>query len=259
MRIEQHPGFGRLLLLVVLLNLLAAQILHESGHWAVMQAFGRRPLWGFTSLVQMSEEPTAPEAWTAITNLDGSRSWLHTRSAPASDAEWLLFLAAGPLFQLAAVGIGFIIARRGRSPAARTIGFLVALVNAFGGFFYQVVGLLRGSGGDEVLIGHYLGISPAIVSALLGIGFGIGLVTAFRALETRRTRLTWGATLFLGTLPVGPLLMIANQAVIAQVDAGNPFFRSVLGFSLPVFLAGVLCFIGLAFMTRHWRVQASPA
>lgn len=257
MRIE-HPGFGRLLLLVLLVNLLAAQILHESGHWAVMQAFGRRPLWGITSLVQMSEEPAAPEEWTAITNLDGSRSWLRVRSAPTSDAEWLLFLAAGPLAQLAAVAVGYAVARRSASPMTRTLGFLVALVNAFGGLFYQVVRLLRGSGGDELLIGHYLGVSPTVISVALGIGFGIGLVACLRALGTRRQRLTWAAALLLGTLPVGPLLMIANQAIITQVNAGNPFFRSVLGFSFPVFLTGVLCFIGLAYMTRHWRVQAPP-
>jgi hypothetical protein len=40
MRIE-HPGFSRLVLLIFLLNILAAQLLHEAGHWAILRAFGR--------------------------------------------------------------------------------------------------------------------------------------------------------------------------------------------------------------------------
>ena len=95
MRIE-HPGFARLLVLVVLLNLLAAQLLHEAGHWAVAQAFGHRPVWGFTSVVQTAEQPPSLDGWSQITNPDGSPNWLRMTSIPNSDAERVLFLVVGP-------------------------------------------------------------------------------------------------------------------------------------------------------------------
>jgi hypothetical protein len=245
MRVE-NPGFLRLLLIILLLNILGAQLLHEAGHWAVMQSFGRRPLWGFTSLVQLSESgPSTPADWVELTNLDGSLSWLRLESLPATDAEWLLFLAAGPLAQVAAMVIGFMIARFSRSAVVRTMGFILALVNAFGGLLYQLVGLLRGGGSDETLIAHYLEVSPVPVSAVLAVAFGIGLVLAARTLATWKMRLQWGAALILGTLPIGPLLMRANNMVIEQVDAGHPFFRSLVGFSLPVFMTRA-CFSSTA-------------
>lgn len=259
MRID-NIRFSRLLLFILLLNILAAQLLHEAGHWAVLQVYGRRPLWGFTSLVQLSEsEPSSLDNWVELTNIDGSLSWLHLESLPASDTEWVLFLAAGPLIQLAAVVIGLMFARFGRTSTVRTVGFLLALVNAFGGFFYQLVSLLQGGGSDETLIARYLALNPTIVSVVLGVGFGLGLAIAIRALGTRKMRLTWGSALFVGILPVGPLLMIANSTVIEQVDAGNPFFRPVIGFSLPVFLTGFLCILLLGFMLYRWEDSLQPS
>jgi hypothetical protein len=256
-----NPKFSRLLLLILLLNILAAQLLHEAGHWAVLQAFGRRPLWGFTSMVQLWDKmPSSSDNWVKITSIDGSLGWLHLESAITSDTEWLLFLAAGPLIQLVAVAAGFMLARFGKSsPVSRTIGFLVALVNSFSGFLYQVVNLLRGVGGDEALIAHYLGLSPVAVSAVLGVAFGLGLVIGFRAVGDWRSRLRWGAALLLGVLPVGPLLMRANTVVIEQVDAGNPLFRSLIGFSFPVFLTGLVCLLLISFMAYRWEVTAADS
>ena len=254
----QYPGFPRLLALVFLFNILWAQILHEAGHWMVMQAYGRQPLWGITSLVQLSERvPSSPDKWVELTNSDGSTSWLYLASLPESDVEWVMFLAAGPLFQLVAVGVGLLIARNGRNATVRTFGFLIAIVNAFGGLFYQIVSLLRGGGSDEVLIGHYLDISHIAISAVLGIGFGIGLVIVLSAMESRKMRLKWLAALVAGTLPIGPLLMIANGVIIEQVDLGNPFFRSVLGFSLPVFLTGLVCLLLIGLMA--YKKQFTPS
>lgn len=256
----QTPAFGRLVFMVFLFNILAAQILHEAGHWTVMQVFGRQPLWGITSLVQLSERaPSSPAEWVEITNTDSSISWLHLGSLPTSDAEWVLFLAAGPLFQLAAVVIGLMVARNGRNPTVQIMGYLLAIVNAFGGFFYQIVGLLRGGGSDEKLIGHYLDISDIGISVVLAIGFGIGLVIALRAVETWKTRLKWIAAIVVGTFPVGPLLMVANSVIIEQVDADNPLFQSVLGFSLPVFMTGLVCLLLIGFMAYRWEIAPSDS
>lgn len=254
MRIN-YPGFPRLLLFIFLLNILAAQLLHEAGHWLVLQAFGRQPLWGFTSLVQLWDKvPAVTADWVETTSIDGRVGWLHLQSPVASDMEWLLFLVAGPLIQLVAVVVGFVIARYGRSSAVRTIGFLVALVNAFSGFLYQVVNLLRDVGGDEALIAHYLDWSPVVVSAALAVAFGVALVIGFGVIQSWKMRLTWAAALILGILPVGPLLMFANSMVIEQVDAGNPLFRSVIGFSLPVFLTGLVCLFLISFIVFRWEV-----
>jgi hypothetical protein len=252
MRIH-YPGFGRLFILIFLMNILGAQILHESGHWTVMQLFGRKPLWGITSLVQLSErEPASPEDWVELTNTDGSVSWLHLESLPASDVEWVLFLAAGPLLQLAAVVTGLVIFRNGRTSTVKTMGFLLAFVNAFGGLFYQLGSLLRGGGSDEKLIGQYLDISHVVISVVMAVCFGIGLVITLQAVEGWKTRLKWLAAVVVATFPVGPLLMISNGIIIEQVDAGNPLFCSALGFSLPVFLTGLVCLTLLVLAAYRW-------
>jgi len=257
MRIK-YPGFPRLLLFIFLLNILAAQLLHEAGHWIVLQLFGRQPVWGFTSLVQLWDRiPTFTADWVETTSIDGRVGWLHMQSPVASDIEWLLFLVAGPLIQLVAIVVGLVIARYGRSSAVRTIGFLVALVNSFSGFLYQVVNLLRGVGGDEALIAHYLNLSPVVVSAALAVAFGVSLVICFRALQSWKMRLTWAAALILEILPVGPLLMFANSMVINQVDADNPLFQSIIGFSLPVFFTGIVCLFLISFMVSRWEIATN--
>ena len=47
--------------------------------------------------------------------------------------------------------------------------------------------------------------------------------------------------------------MLANNLVRDQVDAGNPFFALVLGFSVPVLVAAILA-IGIA-----WLATGRPA
>jgi len=259
MRIK-HLGIPQLLILILLLNVLAAQLLHEAGHWAVLQLYGRQPVWGFTSLVQLWDRtPSAPAEWVKTTSIDGGSGWLHLGSQIGSDTEWLLFIAAGPLVQIVAFVAGLLLARYGRSSTARTLGFLVALVNVFSGFLYQVVNLAKGVGGDEVLLAHYLGTSPVAVAAVLGAIFGLGLVIVFAGLRPWKTRLTWGLALALGILPVGPLLMRANSMVTEQLDAGNRLFQPLIGFSLPVFLTGLVCLVAISFMVYRWQVVHAGA
>lgn len=249
-----YPGFIRLVAMALMMNLLGGQILHESGHWAVMQAFGRQPLWGFTSLVQLWErEPADPTQWVAITAPDGDQGWLHLGSVPESDLEWVLFLAAGPLAQLLAMAIGLAVSRSASTPVMRTLGFLLAVVNAFSGFLYQLVSTLRGGGGDETLIGYYLHVPPLVISTLFGLGFAVGIVLALRSVESWTMAGKWTAAFFLGILPLGPLFGWANGQIIDQVDGGNPLFRSILGFSLPVAVSGALAFLALWLLAYQWE------
>lgn len=160
-----------------------------------------------------------------------------------------------------AIAVGLAIATRSRRPAARTFGLMVALVNSFGHFFYQVVSSLRGGGGDETLLGYYLNIPWPLISLVFGAASAAGLLAGFALLPSARIRLKWGAALFLGTLPVGPLLMRANGLVIDGVDANNPWFRPVLGFSFPVLLLGLISAIAIFLVVRGWEpkvIEAEP-
>lgn len=251
------PRFRTLFLAFLFLNLVGAQILHESGHWAALQLYGRKPLWGISSIVQIwDREPRAPEEWSQFTDPDGDTGWLYLASAPEGDAEMLAFILAGPLVQILAVALGFLLLFKGKTTAARTWGLLFAMVNAFGQTFYQWVSLLRNSGGDEKLIGYYLNLSPTVLHLIFGIFHLAGLLLLFWLLGAGRVRWLWGLAVFLAALPVGPLIMLFNRWIIAQVDAGNPWFSGILGFSLPVFLTGAVSVLALWILRKD--IQGSP-
>ncbi|MGE5549955.1 MAG: hypothetical protein ACM3ZC_05415 [Bacteroidota bacterium] len=199
-------------------------------------------------MVQLwDREPAAPERWVGYTDPDGDQGWLRLGSLPESTAEWAAFLAAGPFFQLVAAFFGLLLNSLAKRQSARLFGLLLALANSCGQLIYQVVALIRGSGGDEYLIAYYLGIPKAAVSIPLAATFALGLVWAFRRLEGWRQRLKYGAALCAGSILQGPLLILGNQAVQDQIDAGNPFFRPVRGFSLPVLLAMLFAALTLLF------------
>jgi hypothetical protein len=241
----------KLLVIFFFLNLLGAQLLHEVGHWAVLQLYGRQPLWGVTSLVQLwDHHPQSPEQWVAFTNPDGDQGWLHLTSAPETNLEMVLFLIAGPGIQVLAVSLGIFFFYLGKSPYLRIWGYLLTFVNAFGQFFYQGVSLLRRSGGDETLLAYYWDVSPVLIYGVLIIFFFVALVFVLRYLENWRSRGIWIAAMVIGTLPIGPVLMLVNGIIIEQVDAGNRFFQGIVGFSLPVVLIGVISFLGLWYLGR---------
>ena len=189
----------------------------------------------------------------------GETGWLRLSSLPAGRAEWVVFLVAGPLAQVLAIAAGLAVAMRSPGPVRRTFGLMVALINAFGHFFYQLVSSLQGGGGDETLLGYYLGIPWPMIAALFGAAAGIGLVVSFYLLPSAKIRLKWGAALFLGTLPIGPLLMYANRQVIVNVDANNPWFRPLLGFSLPVLILGALSLLVIYLVVRKWEPAEAEA
>jgi hypothetical protein len=255
---DRDIGFGRLLILVALLGYLGGQILHEAGHWAVLQLFERGPVMSFTGLVQREELPTAPERWVEFPAPDGQEVWLHLASLSASSAEWVAMLAAGPLAQLAAMILGLLLAHFARRETVRSLGLLLALINSFGPALYQLTSTLGGPGGDEYFIAYYLGLSRHFISASLGLASAAGLVLALRELSGWRMRLKWGAALSVGLLPQGPLLMMAYRITQSQVDLGHPLFRPVIGWSLPVAVTSALACLALLVLLVRWEKRPSP-
>ena len=244
----------RLIIAIAAMSFAGAQILHEAGHDLVSLLFGRGPTWGTSSLVQLADrEPLRSEEWMRYVTPDGDVSWLRLASLPASDAEWILFFVAALLFQLVAIVVGLVIARRAAGARLRALGLLLALVNAIGMCAYYAISALRGIGGDEKNLGDYLGVPATLVAATFAAAALIGLVLVLGELAGRRERVRIGL-LSLGIILVeGPLIMLANNAVRDQVDAGNPFFLPVLGFALPVLMVAALA-IGIA-----WWATGEPA
>lgn len=245
--------FPRLVLGVAAVSLVGAQLLHEAGHLALAVLFGRGPIWGPSSVVQLSDRlPADPSLWSRYVQSDGSVAWLRMESLPASDAEWVAMIVAGPAIQLVAIAIGLWLARAARSETGRTIGLLLALANAFGLTFYYAAAYARGISGDEALIGDKVGVSPMLVALPFALLAVAGLALGFRWLRGGE-RLRALAALLIGIVPVGPLIMLANGFVRDQVDAGQPLFVASLGFSVPVLLAGVV-----ALLAGAWALSGIP-
>jgi hypothetical protein len=226
-------SFWRLVLLAMLVNVVT-QAAHEAGHWAVYEAYGRGPVWGFIGLVQLWDQtPRQPQGWLATAAQDGTPGWLRLRSAPGSPAEAVLAAAAGPAASLLACLAGLAAARYGPRPRSRQVGLLLALLGSVVMLLYYARSPLR-SGGDEQDIAAALGIAPGAVEAPLALAFAACLALGLRRLGNWRTRLTWLAAVLLGSVPAGLLLQQADRLVRAGVEQGQPLFRPVLGFSLPV-------------------------
>ena len=244
----------RLMVAIAAMSFAGAQVLHEAGHCLVSLLFGRAPTWGTSSLVQLADrEPLRPEEWVRYVTTDGDVAWLRLASLPASDAEWILFFVAALLLQLVAIAVGLVIASRAAGARLRSLGLLLALVNAVGMCAYYALGAVRGIGGDEKNLGDYLGVPATLIAATFAIAALVGLVLVLRSLPGRRERARIGLVSLAVILVEGPLIMLANGAVRDQVDAGNPFFLPVLGFSLPVLVAAILA-IGIA-----WWATGRPA
>lgn len=252
------PRVGRLAVAAALLNVIAAQILHEAGHWLVLSSTGRRPVWGITALVQLSDRvPIDPTEWVSAEGPDGSSTWLRLQALPDSDGEWLAFLVAGPLAQLFGLGVGLWLARRAHRPTIRSIGLMVALVNGLGHALYQLVSALQGGGGDETLLAEYAGIPWWWFSLTFGLIAAAGFVFALRLLPDTATRMRWGVSSFVGSVAVGPVFMRLQAAIVDGVDRGEALFTPVLGYSLPVILLATASGLGLWMLLRRWPLAAN--
>ena len=248
----RKAGFGQLLLLTVLLNVVS-QTIHEAGHWAVYETLGRGPVWGFTSLVQIwgNPPPLHPNEWIATIAPDGEKGWLRLGSSP-SKTEEIITLAAGPLAGLLGVVFGLSLMRWNRNPATKQMGLVLALITSILMSQYYLRGFSR-MGGDEYFLAAHLGIPKYTID----IPFGLASITAFVlgvwVLGDWRTRLKWLGAIMLGSVPAGLFLINANDLVRSQVDQGNPLFQPLLGWSLPVVVVNAIVLLALWI----WWKQAS--
>jgi hypothetical protein len=248
----RKANFWVLLLLVILLNFLL-QAVHEGAHWAVYQFFGKGPVWGFTSLVQVwGETPLHPDEWVKTIDPDGVTGWLRLATAPNKNQETIMD-AAGPLATLLTVIAGLVLARFGKRAITQQMGLLLALIGSFVFGTYYFRDLFRSGNGDEYFIAAYLGIPKIALEIPLALVYLACFVLGLCALGSWRNGAKWVAAVFLGSVPTGLFLMQANNVVQAQVNQGNTLFQPVLGYSLPVVLVNGFVFIGLAI----WWYQAN--
>ncbi len=248
----QNVAFWRLVSLAVLLGYLGGQIVHEAGHWAILEIFRRNPVMSFTGLVQQHETPASLEGWSQFAVPGGEPVWLHLETLPESGAEWVLMLSAGPLAQVAAMLVGLVLVRFGKRERMRVTGLLLALVDSFGPIVYQGRSMSGRGGGDEYLMAQFLGVPEAAVHVIFLAAATTGLVIAVRHLAGWRARLEWLGAGCLGFVIPGPLLMYADRITRIQVGSGNPYFRPVLGWSLPVVLVSLVVGIALVAVLTRW-------
>jgi hypothetical protein len=168
----------RLFLLALIVGYLSG-MLHEAGHWAVLQTSGRGPLMGFSGLVQLWDtEPQNSDEWVKISYPNIGEGWLHLRSLPETNGEWIAMLVAGPIVHPILVLLGVILVLNGRTAVFRELGLMLVVVNGLR-FFSSPFGYLRGSKGDFYFISFYSGISeiavmfPFVITELAAFLWGI--------------------------------------------------------------------------------------
>lgn len=243
--------FIHLFILAMLVNILA-QAAHETGHHVVYQVMGHEPVWAFTKIVQISETPpTDPEGWTEKSNPDGTTSWLKLKSLPTGTAANAFASAAGPLAGLFSAVFGLALTRRGgKSASSKQVWLAFVLTSSLVAVLYYLRSPMRG-GGDEYDIAVQLGIAKSFVEIPLALGFFGCLVLGLRMLPSWGVRLKWLGIMLLGSVATGLPMAMLDPFIIAQVDAGNPWFQPVLGYSLPVLLTIVVALIGVWAWYKH--------
>ena len=236
--------FLPLLVLAMLVNILA-QTVHETGHYLVYQVMGHEPVWAFTKLVQLSETtPTNPDEWIEMVNPDATTNWLKLISPVTGKMEKVIAPAAGPLAGLFSAVLGLVMSRRNEKTAQKQIWLAFTITSSLVAVLYYMRSPIR-TGGDEYEIAMQLGLTISMIEISLGLAFITCLILGLRELPSWRIRLTWLGTILLGGIATGLLMSLADPLIIAKVDAGNPWFRPIFGFSLPVFLVIMLTFLGL--------------
>ncbi|MCP5094235.1 MAG: hypothetical protein GY943_01650 [Chloroflexi bacterium] len=241
--------FLPLLILVMLVNILS-QTTHETGHHLVYQVMGHDPVWAFTKLVQIWETPpNNPSEWVETRGSEGEQGWLKLSSPIIGEVENGVAAAAGPLAGLLGAALGLIIASRSKNMRWRQIGLAFSLTASLVAVLYYLRAPIR-SGGDEADIAVQLGIAKSLIEIPLGLAFAACLAFGLRQLPSWRARLIWLGAILLGSVATGIMMVFADPLIIAQVDAGNGWFRPIVGYSLPVFVLNVLTFVGLWLWAR---------
>lgn len=250
--------FLPLFILAMLVNILA-QATHETGHHLVYQVMGHEPVWAFTKVVQMSEtNPLDPEEWTEKTYPDGTTNWLKVSSLPSGKTEEAIAAAAGPLAGLLSAMLGLVMSRRSVKTTSKQVWLAFALTASLVAVLYYLRAPMR-TGGDEYDVAASLGITKSCIEIPLALGYLACLVIGLRELPSLRVRLVWLGRILLGSIATGLPMAMLDPIIIAQVDAGNPWFQPIFGYSLPVFLTIVVTFFGVWIWSRWWeRTQVFP-
>ena len=240
--------FWWLVLAAMTLNILA-QAIHEGGHWAVFESTGHQPVWAFTGIVQIwDSQPHSPAGWVATTAPDGAKGWMKLSPAPGKTLG-ALDDAAGPVVSLVSVIVGLFLYHFGRKPALRICGLILDLITALLMTFYYARSGTR-IGGDEGFLASALGLPKMIIDIPLGMAYFICLLLAMQELKTWQTGLRFIGALLLGMLPTAGAMVLLDPTIRAGVDAGNPFFQPIFGWSLPVFAVFCLAAVGLVLLGR---------
>ena len=234
----------------MLVNILA-QAVHETGHHVVYQVMGHEPVWAFTKIVQISEPPINPVEWMKITNPDGSFNWLKVSSLSSGKPENVAASVAGPLAGLLGAFLGLAMMRRSLKVTSKQVWLAFSLTSSLVMFLYYLRSPMR-TGGDEFDIASQLSVTKSFIEIPFALAFFVCLTLALRELPAWRIRLTWLGTILLGSIITGIPMAMFDPIVIAQVDAGNPWFQPIIGYSLPVFAVIIVAFIGIWMWTR-WQ------
>ncbi|HSM72863.1 MAG TPA: hypothetical protein VK851_15080, partial [Anaerolineales bacterium] len=216
------------------------------------QVMGHEPVWAFTKVVQMSDTtPSHPDEWTLKTYPDGAVNWLKVSSLPSGNMKEAIAAVAGPLLGLLSAVLGLVMSRRSMKVTSRQVWIAYVITISLVAVLYYLRAPIR-TGGDEYDIAVSLGIAKALVEIPLALGYLACLILGLRELYTWKTRLKWLGTILLGSIITGLPMAMLDPIIIAQVDEGNPWFQPVIGYSLPVGLTIVICFIGIWAWTR-WQ------
>jgi hypothetical protein len=230
------------------LNVLA-QGIHEGGHWAVYEITGHRPVWAFTSIVQIWDTPPQhPEGWVETNAPDGERGWLKLSSTPSKVVK-AVDDAAGPLASLVSVIAGLFLCRFGKKPAVRVSGLMLTIITGLLMTFYYARSGTR-IGGDEGFLAASLGIPKMVFDIPLGLAFFFCLMLGLRELKTWKNGLRFFSAILLGMITTAGSMVIFDPFIRTGVEAGNPLYQPVLGFSLPVFVVYCLAIAGLTLLGR---------
>jgi hypothetical protein len=232
--------FSHLLLLAILTNILA-QAVHETGHMLVCHVLNCNPTWGFIGLVQRWDEPPLhPENWLKLSDSDGSIGWLRLSRYPQENLSQAIFSAAGPIAGATGAILGLWLAYKKHSQ----IGLMFSLVSSLSASLYYLRNPLRPYG-DEYEIVVALGIPQALIALFFALTFLACLGLGLRSLPIWSDRLRWLGAGFLGSALSGLALNLSDGWVREMVNQENPFFVSVLGYSLPILLVYLLAGLGI--------------
>jgi len=235
--------FWHLVLLAILLTFMA-QLMHESGHWAVYEALGLGPVWGFSSLVQIwGDPPLHPGAWITTIAPNGDNGWLRLASDPSNTQEnWMLI--SGPVASLLGVIAGLFLMHWNSNRLTKQMGLIFALIGSITMSQHYLRGF-SGTSGDEYFLAAQLGIPIYMLYIPLGLAFVTTLVLGFWVLGDWLTRLKWFGGILLGSMPAGIFLMNANALVTTSIDQGNQLFQPFLGWSSPVLVVNAIAVTAL--------------